>query len=437
MAADRQSVSKTTGGSDGLPNYWKLFGLEESPFFQATLGNEPGRYPLDLFVGRKAETRQLLAGIGGAGSSRQALGGAPGVGKTTLVQRVKAGAVEAGYWATRDLIPFHPDDSVESVMGRILSGIYEAVITTRPMTTGNETMQRAQQYVRAFRMSGGGVSASVLGIGGGTSRSTAAVTPVSGIMLEGPSLIRALLDLAARAEARGVVLHLNNLENLSERDLRVAADILRSLRDPVLLQEGLHVMLVGTAEAIASTVMAHPQIRSVFSITTLRPLPVSDVQELLAERYRFLASDGAAKVKPPVSRSTVAELYALFRGDLRGLFKALEEGVSALAGLVGKRPGAPVPLADLSAVLRVRYRDILAQTMSTARQQQLQTWAAKLGSTATPTQEELATLWKVKQPAVSTALTSLAEPGYVVPLLREGLEPGRYALAGTSRIIFG
>lgn len=86
------------------------------------------------------------------------------MGKTTLVQRVKAAAVEAGYWATRDLIPFHPDDTVESVMGRIPSGIYEAVITARPMTTDNEAMQRARQYVRAFRMSGGGVSASVFGL---------------------------------------------------------------------------------------------------------------------------------------------------------------------------------------------------------------------------------------------------------------------------------
>lgn len=436
MAEARHSGRKAAGGADGLPNYWKVFGLEESPFFQETLGDEPSRYPLELFVGRKAETEQLLAGIGGASTSRQALGGAPGVGKTTLVQRVKAAAVEAGYWATRDLIPFHPDDRVESVMGRILSGIYEAVITARPMITDNEAMQRAQQYVRAFRMSGGGVSASVFGVGGGASRSTAAVTPASGIVLEGPSLIRALLDLAEDAEARGVVLHLNNLENLSERDLRSAADILRSLRDPVLLQKGLHVILVGTAEAIASTVLAHQQVRSVFSMTTLGSLPKSDVQELLAERYRFLAIDPAAKVRPPVSKATVAELYALFRGDLRGLLKALEEGVSALVGLVGKHPGAPIPLADLSEVLRARYSEILTQTLSTVRQRQLHEWATKLGSTATPTQEELAALWKVKQPAVSTALTSLAEAGYVVPLQREGLEPGRYAFTGTSRIIF-
>ena len=43
----------------------------------------------------------------------------------------------------------------------------------------------------------------------------------------------------------------------------------------------------------------------------------------------------------------------------------------------------------------------------------------------------------VVQPAVSTALMSLAGAGYVVPLQREGLEPGRYAFTGTSRIIFG
>ncbi len=234
-----------------------------------------------------------------------------------------------------------------------------------------------------------------------------------------------------------MVIHLDNLENLSERDLRTAVDIPRSLRDPVLLQKGLHVILVGTAVAIASTVMAHQQVRSVFSITTLGSMPESDVQELLAERHRFQAIDTAVKVKPPVTKATVAELYALFRGDLRGLLEAPEEGVSALAGLVGRHPGAPIPLADLSEVLQARYSEILTRTSSAVRQSQLQEWAAKLGSTATPAQEELAKLWKVKQPAVSTASTSLAEIGYVLPLQREGLEPGRYAFTGTSRIIFG
>lgn len=422
---------------EGLPNHWHVFHLRESPYFQTTLGNGPARYPLTLFVGRAAEIEQLLAGIGGSSSSRQAVGGAPGVGKTTLVQLVKTTAAHNGYWATTNLIPFHTGDTVERVLGRILEGVYEAVLTARPATTEHPAMQRAQQYVRAFRLMGGGGSISVLGVGGGASRTTSAVTPMDGLLLDGPRVIRELLGLALEGGARGVVLHLNNLENLAERDLANAADILRSLRDPVLLQDGLHIILVGTAEAVAATIMTHAQIRSVFSLQSLGPLPVADVQALLEARYQHLALEPEEPVRPPVTRPTVARLYSLFQGDLRGLLKALEEGVSLLIGVVGKRPGAPIPLAALRQVLQARYADLLAQTLTGARQRQLQQWAESLGATATPTQDKLKTLWGVSQPAVSQSLADLGRAGYVVTLQRRGLEPGTYAFTGASRLIFG
>jgi hypothetical protein len=232
-------------------------------------------------------------------------------------------------------------------------------------------------------------------------------------------------------------LHLNNLENLAERDLVDAADILRSLRDPVLLQDGLHVILVGTTEAIGSTITTHAQIRSVFSLQTLGPLPVADVQALLAARYTHLALRKGAPVSPPVTPSTVAKIYSLFHGDLRGLLKALEEGVSLLVGVVGKHPGAPIPLSSLRKALQTLYADILAQVLSRARQRQLQQWAESLGTTATPTQDELRTLWRVSQPAVSHALADLVGAGYVLPLQRHGVQPGTYALTGASRLVFG
>jgi hypothetical protein len=388
-------------------------------------------------VGREAEVEQLLSGIGGSSSSRQAVGGAPGIGKTTMVKQVKATAAEHGYWATTKLIPFHTGDTVERLLGRILDGIYEALLTARPATAEHPAMQRAQQYVRAFRLTGGGGSVSVLGVGGGASRTTSAVTPSQGLLLDGPRVIRELLDLALQGGARGVVLHLNNLENLAERDLSEAADILRSLRDPVLLQDGLHVILVGTTEAIGSTIMTHAQIRSVFSLQTLGPLPVADVQALLAARYTHLALRKGEPVSPPVTRSTVAKIYSLFHGDLRGLLKALEEGVSLLVGVVGKHPGAPIPLSSLRKALQTRYAGILAQVLSRARQRQLQQWAESLGTTATPTQDELRTLWQVSQPAVSQALADLVRAGYVLPLQRHGVQPGTYAFTGASRLIFG
>jgi hypothetical protein len=421
----------------GLPNHWHLFNLRESPYFQDTLGEPASHYPLSLFVGRDAEVRRLLAAIGGASSSRLALGGAPGVGKTTLAQLVKSTAVAHGYWATNGVLPFYPDDTPERVLGGVLEGLYEAVLTARPHSADHAAMRRAQQYVRAFRLAGGGVSLSVLGVGGGGTRSEAAVTPAGALLLDGPRVIRELLDLSADAGARGVVLHLNNLENLSEKGVARAADVLRSLRDPVLMQHGLHTMLVGTVDAVTGAALAHPQLRSVFTLQVIHPMPVTDLQALLAARYRHLVLDPKRGVTNPVTRDAVAALYGVFRGDLRGVLKALDEGVGTLVGLVGPRANSSLAERDLRPALGHRYAAELTSALSPARARQLSAWALKLGTDATPHQERLTRLWRVSQAAVSQTLRDLIRAGYVLPLAREGSAPACYALAGPARLVFG
>jgi hypothetical protein len=416
-----------------LPNHWNLFNLKESPYFQDSLGDRGARYPLELFIGRATETAQLLAGIGGASSSRQAIGGQPGIGKTTLAQLAKASAVENGYWATNELLPFYPDDTVQRVMGGVLGGLYDAILTARPVASEHASMQRAQQYVRAFRLNSGGANVSILGVGAGGSRSSSAVTPAGGVLLDGPRLVRELLDLAQQANGKGVVLHLNNLENLSDRDVANAADILRSLRDPVLLQPGLHTLLVGTTEAVAAATTSHAQLRSVFTVLIIEPLPLTDVKKLLLARYRFLRHQPNKRAVSPVSDEALAALYELFRGDLRGLLKALEEGVALVVG-VGNKPGTSLTMTDLGPALEHRYRSLLEATVSSTRLAQVTTWANKLGAVATPSQEELVKLWRVSQAAVSQALKDLVRTGCVVPLPRHGLI--RYALGGVCRLVF-
>ena len=420
--------------ADALPNLWHVYNLRESPYFQETLGGDPERFPLSLFVGRRAETRRLLAAIGGSGSSRQAVGGAPGVGKTTLVQSVKAEAIRAGYWATDRLVPFYPNDTSEMVLGRLLSALYDAVLTARPATASNPVMQSAQQLVRVARLESGGASVSILGVGGGFSKGSSAVTPSGAMLLDGPRLVSDLLALVRGAGARGVVLHLNNLENLSDRDARHAAEILRSLRDAVLLQDGLHILLAGTEESVAAVTGTHAQVRSVFTTPLiLEALSGGEVLDLLHARYEHLARASAKPPIPPIAAKAVEALYPLFRGDLRTLFKVLEEAAMLLVGVVGK-PGVSIPLTELQPALRQRYGAIVAN-LDEKRQRQLRAWGKKPGQVHT--QKSLVALWKISQPAVSGALAALEHEGFVVTLNRRGADPVRYALSGVSRLVFG
>lgn len=426
-----------------LPTPWNLYNLTASPFFQETLeALETSSRPLRLFVGRRTELQRLWSVVHGAGdrSSRQAVAGPPGIGKTTLVQELKSRLLADGYLTTDAIVPVLGDDTTESLFGRVLGAMYETILVSRPSTVHSQAMRDAQVMVRTTRLSSGGGNLSLFGMGAGFSTGTTVSSP-GDIMIDGPRIMRDLMDLVRSSDARGVLLHLNNLENLSESQASRAAEIFRSLRDPMLMHDRLHFVVVGTTEAVNTVVNGHAQVRSTFGTLVLEPLDAPEVHEMLHERYAFLKMKDDREIVPPVEAAAVEALYALFRGDLRGLLKALDEGVTPLLGLAGTDPAGtaavrPLTLDELRPALQRWYAAHLASIPEQARVQQLTRW----GSTdpaSVHTQKSLKTLWRLSQPAVSNALADLVRLGYVVTLPRISGGPTQYVLSGTARLIFG
>lgn len=419
-----------------LPNLWQLYNLRASPYFQSTLGATSERYPLSMFVARTGELKRALSIIGGRLSSRQAVAGAAGIGKTTFVQAVKGDALAAGYWTTDDVVSLYAGDTLESVIGRLLATVYDAVITARPQASA-PAIDAASQMVRAIRISGGGASVSVLGVGGGFSRSESALTPPGALLLDGPRVLRDLLAFALDAGAPGVLVHVNNLENLGDRDAVAAAELLRGLRDAVLLLDGLHLIVVGTTDAILTVVNRHAQVRSVFSPPlVLDWLMPAEVEELLALRYRHLSLASDKPGIAPVAPASVRRLYPLFRGDLRSLLKALEDGVSTLLGVAKAVPPAPIAFDELLPVMRRRGEMQLRAAIGETRFGGLVHWA-QLDAESEQTQASLGELWGLAQGTVSTALRAMEQAGCVDALPRRGAEPVRYVMAGVARVVFG
>jgi len=374
---------------------------------------DSGVAPLRLFVGRQRERQLLLTTIGSSVSSRQAVAGRPGIGKTTLVQTVKSDAQAAGYWSSDEIIPISAEGVAEQLLGQLLSGVYDAVLASHPTAKGPE-VEAAQQLVRTIRLRG---------------------TPPGALVLDGPRVLRGLLSYATAQGARGIVLHLNNLENLSEADAVRAADLLRGIRDQALLHDGLHLIVVGTTDAVRTVAQSHTQIRSVFSNPLmLQPLELDEVQMLLAHRYEVLQLDQARPWRSSVENSVVQRLYELFRGDLRGMLKALEDGITALLGLTSAGAEvAPVGLEDLLLTLRQRNQAELQEQLGSTAWDRLLAWA-QVGTAALQTQAQLVDVWQIKQPSVSQTLQQLIEAGAVEALPRRGREPIQYLMTGTARL---
>jgi hypothetical protein len=307
----------------------------------------------------------------------------------------------------------------------------------------NEALRDAQVLVRATRLRSGGGSLSAFGFGAGFNTADTVNAPHD-LMIDGPRVVRDLSRFVLGSDARGVVLHVNNLENLSDTESARASDLIRDLRDPLFMQNGLHFIFVGSTESVEAAINSHQQVRHTVSVLRVEPLAVSEVHAMLDARYAWLKLDRGEPASSPVERAAVESLYALFRGDLRGLLKALEDGAGPLLGLTppadanATEAGAPRPIRydELTKALTQRYGAELASRLEPTRLRQLSSWG-ELDPASTQTQKSLQHLWKLKsQGAVSVALSALVRSGCVVALPRAGARPIEYVLSGVARLAF-
>ena len=434
-----------------LRNVWQLFNLSESPFFQDPLRtDEHAHHRLELFVGRESEAERLLGGIGGRlASSRQVIHGPPGVGKSTLAQHVKARAARERILSSPDALSLGRADDTDTVCVRILSYVYEAVVSNGDFTTKSiKAVDEARQVVRVSRVDNysGGVSVPLLGgVSGG--RSKAYVNPTTARpSVVVPELLRRLFRVAEEhIGARGILVHVNNLENLTEADAKRAAAVVRDIRDTCLLADGFHWLVVGTVDALRTVISAQPQVRSVFMMPrALAPLAHAEVERLLALRYEHLRENRRQPIRPPVETDVVHELYTLFRGDLRGTLRALDEAAQELLGYGTDGPVAPMTLADVRAVLRRVYAEEMHDALTPTLLAHLRELAdhGGLDTDAHFTQKDAVRWWNVSQPTASKTLGDLQRQGYVTEVDRRGADEGgrpvtHYALTGAARLVFG
>ena len=207
---------------------WVLYNLRESPFFQEPLqGGSATRYPLDLFVARESEVNRYLTWIAAHRSgSRQSIRGPVGVGKSTLAHVIKARARrQFRLLAHPDAISVSTSDSTDELLIRILRYTLSALFTAATDGAADtvfkdvEPVQEARRLVLQYRETtsiGGGLNAHGFGVSG--SRSIATHLPPQAMpRLLVPSLLTNLRKVAgSQFGVDGFMIHLNNLENLSD-----------------------------------------------------------------------------------------------------------------------------------------------------------------------------------------------------------------------------
>ncbi len=315
-----------------VSNIWEPFGLRRDPFFQEELQTDPGAdYPVgELFVGRTDELSRIGRQLGSADPSRLIIQGGPGVGKTSFVNRLKIGLAEGGFVVHEQPVRItsrtDPDGFLADVL-RVLVRMHTAGGGKR-----DAFWKRASFLVEGATVTSGGLSVGPAGVSVQHQRHAAETGRI-------PLLETVLEGLARTREAFGspVVVHVNNLENLSLEDATRAAVLMQNVRD-VFAQPGAHWLMVGASGIEGMVFGSSAQVSGFFPhAVTLDPLTPDEVGELLALRYDHLKRRSVALV-PPVEPPTAASLYGRYRGDLRNFLRLLSEASHLLLGVDGVTP---------------------------------------------------------------------------------------------------
>ena len=414
-------------------NLWESCYLKSSPF-QEPLQKDLETKLLELFVGRHQERRKLLTKIGSNFSSRQAVAGRSGVGKTALVQVTKADAKNAGYWVADDLVSITLEHNSNILLGQLVAGIYDAILACNNNFKENSVMQEASQLVNAIRLQNTNIGVSVMGSGGSLGISENISNPTSGIALPARHLIGKMIKYALDCDSKGIILHLNNLENLSETDAMKAADLLRSVRDNGLMMDGLHIIIVGPTSAIQTAINRHSQIRNIFSHTiNLKELALPDVHKLLENRYNALRNDPNRPFRKPIEDSAVEYLYKFFHGDLRELLNNLNDGIETLLLNLTNTESLPIDLNSLLSVLKTQNLEELEDTLDSKNLERILNWANK-NPELTQTQDDLSKIWNIGQGQVSKIINNILIPTGFLKALPRDERNIPYALTNKARL---
>lgn len=425
-----------------VARFWRARNLRDNPFFQVALEpSHDARYPIHLFVGRTAEAERILAAIEGS-DSRSAVQGAPGVGKTSLVQYVKARAAEGGIASTEGWVTLGSGADLENVLLQILGEVYFALVgADGGELQEHEAMKAARQLLLAYEIEGGGVSFGIATVSGGVSRSSSTHAGPGAGLVHVPRLLRELAGIALQSEGlRGVLVHLNNLENPTEANAQNAAQVLRDLRDHCLLVPGLHFIVAGTDRAVRQVISGQPQLRGVFGVPEIiSPLEPHEVRDLLQRRYEYLKINRSEPVPPFVTADSLSELYRLFEGDLRSTLQALEEAAKRLAPLA-EHPTDPMDERALRRVLKNVYQQMVRARLDETSARHVERVAASLGS-ASFTRADFAEAIERTDRQARTILSELQANEIVQSVgYEEAKGRGRpaelFALTGTARLAF-
>lgn len=413
--------------SISIASPWTPYGLTDDPFFQAPLSpSDDAPRPISLFVGRDEEIQLLGGQIIGSSSSRAIIQGPAGVGKTSFVNRLKVALAEQGVLTHEQPVRIRPGMSPRQFCAEVLRVLLQirathasptglarktATLASKEARGEDAFWRRVGRLVEGEDTTAGGVTLASIGIQAERGRIAAEVGELS-LDVE----LAQAIEYLSRDEQRHVLIHVDNLENLTGADVAAAAALVRNLRDSFLTDQS-HWLFVGTDNIEQRIFRTTEQVGGIIPFAIdLEPLPAEVIAEVLQRRYEHLRR--GRRLIPPVEPIVAAALYERYRGDLRNFLRLLSRAVQhhAIAS-----PGAPLGANDLLALMAPRYWPELVKRIGENDARHLSAiYAGKTHDAEFRVSDAVRAIGTITQASASKLVQRLAESGVIAQSRVEG-----------------
>lgn len=301
-----------------------MYGLKTNPFFTEALLLYGGEIEIRAgFVGREDEVKRLQTFIGSRGAGRVLVTGDVGVGKTTLVNYVRALAPPKIFFTPLKEIQTQPEWTGSDFLLNTLSAIHTTFKVKSELTLDNFTPEVRNTLTLLFDIvekKDKNFSLDILGTGGGYGSSTSVNVPaptLSSLHIFFEKVIQEIRKMGFQE----VILSYNNLEIMDSMQM---TRLFQSIREFIQTKDVKFIFIGGLS--VNQVISKIPRVQSIMSESpiVLPCLTLREVKDLLAKRIHYLGVSGLQPMEL-YEDDVISKLYSLYDGNLRFILNSLSE----------------------------------------------------------------------------------------------------------------
>lgn len=306
-----------------IRDIWELYGLQSNPFSTSPILVKGGNIPLECFIGREDQMKQLGKILGSKGGSRNLVYGEVGVGKTSFVNVVRHYAIEKGFFTPIKEIAIQSDWTPDEFILNTLSGIFTTIRLMKVKPVNKETYSKLESLLD-IGFSDKNINLEIFGIGGGYGIDRKMTGNVTSFALS--NFFAQLCQEIVEKTGHEIIIHYNNLELITEKDIK---KLFENLRD-FFQTEGIHFIFVGNL-TVKSYFQSMPRFSSIMTDApvNIETFTFDEINKIIEKRFETMRIEDLEYVFP-FTDNCLKILFDLWGGNIRYILNSLSTAVHEL-----------------------------------------------------------------------------------------------------------